>query len=276
MSIIYDFFKIVILILIVVVLIFYISQLPWYVFYRLQGKKRKKGESKKFKDSNFLKKILIEFPRQLVLDYLEFDPDTFTEYGFHLVTGKQGSGKTITVVYLLQKFRQMYPKLKIKTNMSYKYQDDCILHWSDITNSSNGIYGEIDVIDEVQNWFSSNQSKDFPVEMLREVTQQRKQRKMILGTSQVFTRVSKPIRENVYLVYEPKTYFGCLTIVHKYEPILDVSGNVVKKEPKGRFFFIHNKKLRDSFDTYQKILDMTKSGFVNRQEQLNNLSNSNE
>ena len=79
----------------------------------------------------------------------------------------------------------------------------------------NGIYGEIDVLDEIQNWFNSLQSKDFPPEMLTEITQQRKQTKMILGTSQVFSRLAKPIREQTYMLYEPTTLFWLFNICKK-------------------------------------------------------------
>ena len=241
----------------------------WCVVYRLKGLKRLKGQYRYVGYGSILKRIFFDFPKQLAYDYLTFNPDTFREYGFHLLTGKQGTGKTITLVYLLRRYQKMYPKLVVKTNMNYKYEQGSISHWKDLVFSNNGIYGEIDVIDEVQNWFSSNQSKDFPTDMLQEITQQRKQRKMIIGTSQVFTRVAKPIRENVYLVYEPRTIFGCLTFVRKYEPIMDDKGVVVKSKPRGIFFFVHNKELRDSFDTYKKIEKLAESGFVNRKEQIN-------
>lgn len=233
----------------------------WYIIYCLNGFKPLKGEYKYVGFGNFFKKIFYEFPKQKAYDIITRNPDEFRDYGFHLVTGKQGSGKTITLVYLLLRYQKMYPKLKVCTNMDYKYEQGKIRHWKDLVFSNNGIYGEIDVIDEVQNWFSSNQSKNFPPDMLREVTQQRKQKKMIIGTSQVFTRVAKPIRENVYLVYEPRTFFGCITLVHKFEPILDEGGSVIQKKPRGSFFFVHNKKIRDCFDTYKKILDMSEDGF---------------
>ena len=243
----------------------------WCIVYRLKGFKRLKGEYRYVGYGSKLKRLLIDFPRQLAYDYLTFDPDTFRDYGFHLLTGKQGSGKTITLVYLLRRYQKMYPKLVVKTNMNYKHEHGQINHWKDLIFSNNGIYGEIDVIDEVQNWFSSNQSKDFPPDMLQEITQQRKQRKMIIGTSQVFTRVAKPIRENVYLVYEPRTIFGCLTIVKKYEPIMDDKGTVIQQKPRGMFFFVHNKEIRESFDTYKKIEKLAADGFVNRNEQIQNI-----
>ena len=144
----------------------------------------------------------------------------FNEFGVHLFCGEQGSGKTTAVVDLLMnKWQKMYPKMKTFTNMDYKYEDGEISHWKDLIRNKNGIYGVTNVIDEIQNWFNSLQSKDFPPEMMLEITQQRKQRKVILGTAQVFGRVAKPIREQTSFVYLPRTFLGCLTIVRVSKPI---------------------------------------------------------
>lgn len=217
-----------------------------------------------------LYRFFVKFPQRLVLDYFNKDRDTFPEYGIRLICGEQGSGKTVTMAYLLRWYQKCYPLLKVKTNFGYIYENGTINDYTDIIASHNNNLGEIDCIDEVQNWFSSLQSKDFPVEMLNEITQQRKQRKMVLCTSQVFTRVAKPIREQTYLIYEPYTFFGCLTVVLKKKPVLDSSGNVDKFKWRGIFFFVHNDELRNSFDTYRKIESMFKSGFKPLSERYSN------
>lgn len=243
-----------------------------WIFYFHKFKKMSfiKGEYKYVGFGSWFKKIFFQFPRQFAYDLITRNPDSFRDYGFHMICGEQGSGKTTTLIYLLLRYQKMYPKLKIKTNLDYKYENGVIDTWEDLLNSNNGVYGEIDVIDEVQNWFSSNQSKDFPPDMLTEITQQRKQRKVIIGTSQVFTRVAKPIRENVYMLYEPITIFGCITIVRKSKPIISADGSGLdKKKPCGFFFFVHNKELRDAFDTYKKIEKIKTVGFQPRQNQIN-------
>lgn len=244
------------------------SYLVWYVYFRFVKKiKPKKGEYRKIRHGSHFKRLLIDFPRQLALDKLKRDPDYFREFGVHVIAGMQGKGKTVGAVYMMLWLKKQYPKLKIKTNMEYKYEDGAIRDWKDIIASENGIYGEINFIDELQNWFCSNQSKDFPVEMLTELTQQRKQRKMILATSQVFTRVAKPIREQTYFLYQPHTLLGCLTVVFKFRVDIKAdSGNPDKKKFRGLFYFVHDEELRESFDTYKKIERMTKEGFKPREE----------
>lgn len=242
----------------------------FFVYYYLRGMRFKPHTSKVVKFGSKLYRLYVKFPERLVLDIFNRDLDMFPEYGIRLICGEQGSGKTVTMAFLLKWYQKRYPKLRVKTNFGYIYEDSVINDYTDIVSSHNGIYGEIDCIDEVQNWFSSLQSKDFPIEMLNEITQQRKQRKMVLCTSQVFTRVAKPIREQTYLIYEPFTLFGCLTFVIKKKPVLDASGNVDKYKYRGIFFFVHNDELRNSFDTYRKIDSMIKSGFKPLSERYSN------
>ena len=116
-------------------------------------------------------------------------------------------------------------------------------------------------MDELQNWFSSNDSKNFPPEMLEVITQNRKNRRIILGTAQSFYLLSKAIRTQTTEVRRCATLLGCLTIVRRFEPILDAEGNVAEWKKKGMYFFVHNKELRDSYDTFKVIQRLTKVGF---------------
>ncbi|HHX70631.1 MAG TPA: hypothetical protein GX708_21590, partial [Gallicola sp.] len=187
-----------------IIFIFLISLFyQYFILVKIKKMKRKKRQIEREKKVGFFKKIFYVFPKQLALDIVKKDPEDFNEWGVHLICGEQGSGKTITTCYLLQEWKRKYPLAKITTNMTYKYEDRPLLHWKDLLNYQNGKYGTIKVLDEIQTWFNSNQSKDFPVEMLGEVSQQRKQRSAIIGTTQVFNRVAKPLREQTHFVYLP-------------------------------------------------------------------------
>jgi hypothetical protein len=249
---------------------FIVSCAVWYVYWRfVKGIKPIKGEYRKIGHGSKLKRLFIDFPRQLIHDKLTRDPDCFREFGVHIVSGDQSRGKTITIVYLLIWLKKMYPKLKIKTNFGYVHQDGEIRDWRDVVSSENGIYGEINVIDEMQNWFCSNNSKDFPPEMLGEITHQRKQRKCIFGSSQRFGRLAKPIREQTYYLYQPFTVAGCLTFVFKFKvQTKENDANIDRKRLRGMFFFVHNSELRESYDTYRKIELMSKDGFKPYDQQL--------
>lgn len=248
---------------------FVLSCLLW-AFYFIKIKKMPiiKNEKGKYKEHSKLRRLLIDFPKRVALDRIQTDPNTFQEYGMHLICGEQGSGKTTCMAYLTRKYKTIYPKLKVRSNFDCKIQDFSLESWEDLTLDTNGVFGELDLIDEVQNWFSSNASKNFPPDMLTIITQQRKVRRCILATSQIFTRVAKPIRENTYLMYYPFTIAGAITFVRVYKPILDSEGYLTDKKLKKFFFFVHDEELRGLFDSYKTICTLRESGFKDSCEQL--------
>lgn len=233
------------------------------IYYKFKGYKKKKRETKStYKKKSFIHRIFFKMPQQLAKDFYARDPDEFKEYGLHLFCGEQGSGKTTSTVELIQRLREQYPKLKCRSNINLGFEDGQITDWRSLVDNNNGIYGQIEFIDEIQAWFSSNQSKNFPPEMLAEISQQRKQRKMLIGTAQVFSRVAKPIREQVTFVYCPVTIAGVLTIVRVTKPQFWNPDKVCFKKYIRTYFFVHEDKIRNAFDTYKKVLSYKKTGFT--------------
>ena len=88
-----------------------------------------------------------------------------------------------------------------------------------------------------------------------EISQQRKQRKLIIGTSQVFKRMALPFREQADNIIECFTFYGILTIqkVFQYPYKTDYDDNIISKPRKIGFFF-HNRNIRNCFDTFQKVI----------------------
>lgn len=215
----------------------------------------------KYKTPSILKRIFWQFPQRFIDDLFHRDPDEFKEHGLHMFCGEQGSGKTISVVQKLIELKHRYPKSTIRTNMNYNHEDGAIEHWKDLVQNDNGIYGQVEVLDEIQTWFSSLQSKDFPPEMITEISQQRKQRKMIIGTAQVFSRIAKPIREQTTFVYLPMTIMGCLTWVRVSKPRYWDDEKQTFKHYIRHYFFVHTREVREAFDTYKKIEKYQAEGF---------------
>lgn len=215
----------------------------------------------KQKKVSLFRKLFLDFPRQFLDDLENKEPGFFPYQGCIIFTGRQGCGKTISLVQYMRSIQAEYPKSKVITNLGYSKEDDILNDWRPLISYKNGIYGVICAIDELQNWFSSNQSKDFPPEMLQVITQNRKNRRIILGTSQVFTRLAKPLREQATEVRECHTFFGCITFVFRKEPILSCEGDVSEYKSKGFYCFVHDKDLRESYDTYKVIDSLAESGF---------------
>ena len=206
-----------------------------------------------------LKKIFIEFPRQFALDLYEHNPDDFGMYGLHFFCGEQGSGKSIASVHFMKMIKEKYPAAKIRSNISLNFQDGTIQDPDDLL-LEDGTTGQVNFIDEIQNWFNSLESKNMPPETAGEICQQRKQRKCLIGTSQVFYRMAKQLREQCTLLYEPLTIFNCLTIVRVYKPRIDEAGTVDKKILKKVYFFVHDEELRNAYDTYEKVKRLNLKG----------------
>lgn len=206
-----------------------------------------------YKEPGVFKRLFYLFPKRLAYDYVHQDPNDFDQFGIHMIIGKQGSGKSTTVAYLLKKWQKIYPDLKVYTNMGYLDEDEPLEYWQQLIVRNNGKSGVVNVIDDFKAWWSNADSKNLPPEILGEICQQRKQKKAIIGTIQVFSELPKAFRSQTHQVYIPKTYFGCLTIVKKSDICFYDEKREKFIKTRGMFFFVHTKEIRDSFDTFKKI-----------------------
>lgn len=230
----------------------------------LKGRRFKKGKRNIVKYKSIIRRLLIDAPRRIAEDIMDRDPEFFRHQGCVIFTGRQGAGKTIAMVEYAMRMQEEYPLAKCISNIKYAYQDDELNHWRQLIDYKNGKRGLIVIMDELQNWFSSNQSRNFPPEMLSVITQNRKNRRIILGTSQSFHLLAKSIRTQATEVRECLTIFGAITFVRRREPILDADGDVIDWKNRGIYFFVHDKKLREAYDTWQVTESLTKSGFIER------------
>lgn len=262
--------------IVVFIACFCVSCLIYFISDLISGKRLKRPKGLVYckpKKITLFRKIFFNLPRQFVSDIFDKEPGFFPYQGCVVFTGRQGAGKTVALVEFMRNMQNTYPMAQVITNLGYKYENAILDDWRPLITYKNGIYGVIAAIDEMQNWFSSNQSKDFPPEMLQVITQNRKNRRIILGTSQVFTRLSKPLREQVTEVRECHTFLGCITFVVRKEPILGCEGDVEAYKHRGMYFFVHDKDLRDSYDTYKVIDSLAQSGFQPRQTENNTVVN---
>lgn len=260
----------------VVTLFFLFLCLGFYLYLRLYKKMKPiKGEHYRVKVPSILKRIFYLTPLQMMKDRLRRDPEYFRYQGIIIFEGRQGNGKTISMVEQCRRYQLEYPKSYCLSNLKYKYEDQSMKSWDDLIDFKNPHGDRCGVIvlnDELQNTFNSKLSKDFPMEYLSIVTQNRKNRRVLLGTSQNFYMLSKDIRSQCTELRKCNTFFGCLTVVRRYEPEINSSGEVEKLKPRGMYFFVHSDELRESYDTYEVIKKMRKSGFKPRSEQASAFS----
>lgn len=212
----------------------------------------------------FLFRHYLLLPYYIGVDLARRNPNYFKPHGVVIFTGRQGYGKSISMFQYATSLKNEYPLVKIISNTKFTLSDFNLNHWKFLVNFSNGEEGVIAIIDELQNWFNSKQSKNFPPEMLSVITQNRKNKRLVLGTAQQFYMISKDIRTQVNLVCECFTLFGRLTFVIKKEPLVDNEGEVLKMRFRGFYSFVQTDKLRDSYDTYATIKNLSDSGFYER------------
>ncbi len=224
----------------------------------------------------FLEGLNIRFTPYNFLRWLIWDVLTrkqrkayFNQYGFTIYVGRQGSGKTVSMVQYLEEQRKRFPKLKIVTNFKYSHADHIMKDWRDFLEIRNGTDGVIFAIDEIHSEYNAENWKDFPESLLSEISMQRKQRIKIVATAQVFSRVAKPIREQSFSVVCCDTYFGRLTFNREYDAAEYCTGDtpyMVRKKcrPISRRHFVQSNALRACYDTWEKVERMKKIEFLPR------------
>lgn len=216
----------------------------------------------------------IDFMRWKIADlfYFLINGKQFNLFGVSIFCGRQGSGKTISMVEMLNRIKNAYPDCLIVTNFNYFQQDFMLDDWRQLLDIRNGTKGVVFAIDEIQNEYDNTKWQDFPEGILSVITQQRKQRIKILLTSQVYSRVVKQIREQCFEVIECKTFLGRWTRLKCYDAddynsIID-SPSLEKKfklPKKWRYSFIQSDYLRNCYDSFAVVDKMKKSDFIKKE-----------
>ncbi len=192
-------------------------------------------------------------------EFRKNNPTYFDPEGLLIFCGEQGSGKTLSAVQYVKKLCYAYPYAKLCTNVAIEgLPDDTeVIDYNGLDclkNLENGMEGIIYLIDEIHLEFNSLESKNIPIEVMVEVAQQRKQRKHIVGTTQVYGRLAKPFREQIRHVVLCKNYCKMLQV----NRLIDGSksheedGKIVTETSRS-YIWLHSPNLYQSYDTYAKM-----------------------
>lgn len=186
-------------------------------------------------------------------------------YGIYGFFGLPGKGKTMALSYQLDQYRKKFgDRVYITTNYHYINQDFAFTTWKQLLES----YDKPLIVawDEVQNEFTSRDFKNFPVELLTILTQNRKGNGIqLLYTAQRWERVDKIFRELTHYAVQCNTLFGRLTSLKYYywEDYIQIQSTAavqlkMKIHPSKKIRFVQSNKLRDSYDSF-KMLESAKS-----------------
>lgn len=195
-------------------------------------------------------------------------------YGIIGYFGLPGKGKSVAMTYELDGYRQRYGNdVYIATNYGYKNQDFVLDDWNLLLRQ----YDKPLIVgyDEIQNEFSSRDYKNFPMELIYLLTQQRKGNGIrIYYTAQRYARVDKIWRELTSYAYECNTILGRWTRARGYHwedyEMLNREVDVQKKmkiRPVKRISFVQTNKLRELYNSYDIIESAKSKDYISLEEQ---------
>lgn len=185
------------------------------------------------------------------------NPDYFYPAGIWVFTGRQGSGKTLSAVKCLKAILKDYPKAIVCSNLEINGLDREVIpftHYEQLSELSNGIEGVIFLLDEIHVLWSSLESKEIPISEMACFCQMRKDRRVIIGTSQVYGRIAKPIREQLQYIIDCTNIFNLIQLNSVLDPsdVIEKDGHIGCKKIKTQIW-CHTPDDYESYDTLFKI-----------------------
>lgn len=129
--------------------------------------------------------LFLDLIRWVVVDMLRGKENPI--WGIYVFVAKPGNGKTISMTEHIARVKKEHPLIKVYSNFNVKGQTGTIKTWKDIVEADDN---SIIAIDEVHTLFSSLSFQDFPMEILSEITQNRKSRKQFITSTQDYDLIN--------------------------------------------------------------------------------------
>lgn len=190
--------------------------------------------------------------------YLVRNPNYFRPDGIWVWCGPQGSGKTISAIQAARAIAAEYPAARVISNIDFEVGDGSLPEkferYEQLHEEDNGINGLIFVLDEIHVLWNSLESKRIPISEMAALCQMRKSRRLILGTSQVYSRIAKPIREQLKYVIMCHNVLGILQHNIVCDPAESVEKNgMIHPEIVCEKWWFHSPTLYKSYETLDKV-----------------------
>lgn len=180
--------------------------------------------------------------------------------GTRAYKGFQGSGKTLTMVHDAIAIHDAFPNCMVFSNViidgleRYKYFNDD-MGLKEAISYRNGRAGVLVIIDEAHLYF--NKKGGISLDMLTAISQQRKDRRKILISSQIWEDLDISLRKQVKEVVNCRCIFGKIQIntIHDGEDLhWDKTESAYVARKLYTYIFKHNDELYKRYNTYQKIV----------------------
>ena len=178
--------------------------------------------------------------------------------GSRVYIGRQGKGKTLSMVDYTHRLISAYPKMRVFSNvLLYDVEYKLLENDNDVAIAleyQNGADGVLVLLDEAHLMFNSKTG--IPIDVLTAISQQRKDRRRIVFSSQIWNELDISVRKQVQEVVQcrniGRVQFN--TIFDGESIRLDKSDYSYQMDRIGRELYKHNDEYYQRYDTYQKII----------------------
>lgn len=214
---------------------------------------------------------LFDYPSHLA--YLhKINKGKMPYHGVHCFCGKQGSGKTLSAVRMINNILVDYPDTYVVSNVWLNFDLVNVIPENYIKLEryyqlfDNYDKPTIFLIDEAHLLFNSLESRNADVNMFTVISQQRKLQKIFVLTSQVFKRLQPVMREQVEYLINCRTFFNFFTFLQAYSDFEKVGDEQIGKHMFNSYF-THKKDIHYKMYDTKQVLDYSKDSiFWNTRE----------
>ena len=193
-------------------------------------------------------------------------------FGIRMFTGYFGTGKSMLASKYIcdnyNRFKDSERPVKVISNIPLSIPYERLVNIKQITDTEENT---IIFIDECNTLFNSRSWKDFPVELVYQLCQNRKKHIMLIMTAPRFHLVDKAIRDVTEYVYNCSKPFWRTHIVCCYDGWdLENAVNINLIRPLNRYGVFARDKYYDNYDSFAIIDNVKKSEFLSKEEIVQN------
>lgn len=179
--------------------------------------------------------------------------------GTRVYTGFQGSGKTLSMVKYAFDLKKAFPKCAIFSNVQliglkyFPISEPRQL--KSALSYKNGTDGVLILLDEAHLYFGRKDG--IPLEVLTCISQQRKDRRRLVFSSQIWEELDISLRKQVKEIVNCRNFFGLIQLnrVSDGETLhWDKLESSYVADKKYHELFKHNREYYARYDTFQKII----------------------
>lgn len=169
-------------------------------------------------------------------------------YGIWVYCGKQGSGKTLSMVRQAYIINKKYNNVVMKSNFNLPFTQ-YIRNFEEVFPLKRACV----CIDELGIIANSKKSKEENTLLLKCTAQNRKNRRLILTSCQNYYQCNKDIRTQATYIIDCYCLFKRVYINRYYVPLVDNEGNIKHTLSSKIDFFVATDKLYELYDTMEVI-----------------------